>query len=737
MLLRLTIRRRSPGYAYANCPLCGDQRGKLCLNLTRNVWYSNCCGEHGGMLALYARVQRISNSDAYREICSDLQTGDFVPTYVTPQSKAATEKKAVLQSERAAAQTIHQTYSIFLSMLTLTQAHKKHLREVRCLTDEQIERFYFKSTPPPHLCRVITSRLIQSGCTVQGVPGFYMDDSGRWTVRFFQRTSGILVPYLSADGLIQGLQTRLDVPIKDKDDPPEKTGTKYLWLASADKPMGVSSGSPVHFIGNPCSRVVYVTEGALKADIAHALTGRTFVATGGAGCTSQLNDLFDFLYRNGTEEIIEAEDMDKFSNQGVGRGASKLYLLAREKGMNCRRLTWNPNYKGIDDWQIALHQKKIKTEEYDKVTFKEKYLSGECDLDYMEQCVEQWHKQPDGGVELHEYLGLTYEEYNAYLQNDPTVKFEELMEAQRRRQRYRVYQLKITEAKVIPFAFKGMDALVKAGYQQPPAIEYQLVYNGEICCPHDQDEQMVLQRIFHKCNGDFPSGYLGRSMSPSDVVELYGDNGRKYFYRDTNRFVSVSFSPALATPAKKSEESKPATPALPEIDAEQLLEKANESSSLIHFARIRIGCQDDGGHEADIYYFQAGGHRLDGTVSFSGRTFLEAYQSLLNAVNKKVRLFSCNIRKMLMTPKISGLEQHQICRSCGGTRLYTFEFRTDYAVPRIYSPVNKGTPEITQDDVPYRVGGTYCMDCHSFCDTDISYGMLKSLEESDNSDEDE
>ena len=67
-----------------------------------------------------------------------------------------------------------------------------------------------------------------------------------------------------------------------------------------------SSGCPIHFVGDPHARVVYVTEGALKADIAHALTGRTFAATVGAGNTNGLDELFAFLYRNGTEEIIEA-----------------------------------------------------------------------------------------------------------------------------------------------------------------------------------------------------------------------------------------------------------------------------------------------------------------------------------------------------------------------------------------------------------------------------------------------
>ena len=92
--------------------------------------------------------------------------------------------------------------------------------------------------------------------------------------------------------MIQGLQIRLDRPLKKEGDPPDKGGAKYLWLASTSKTFGVSSGSPVHFVGDPCSRVVYVTEGALKADIAHALTGRTFAATGGAGCAEDFGLLF-------------------------------------------------------------------------------------------------------------------------------------------------------------------------------------------------------------------------------------------------------------------------------------------------------------------------------------------------------------------------------------------------------------------------------------------------------------
>lgn len=129
--------------------------------------------------------------------------------------------------------------------------------------------------------------------------------------------------------------------------------------------MGTTSKCPVHFVGDPCSRVIYVTEGALKADIVHALTGRSLAATIGANNTAGLDELFAFLRRNGTEEIIEAEDMDKYHNEMVNKGASKIHQLARKHGLKCRQLIWDPKYKGMDDWLLARNRKESTPKEGD------------------------------------------------------------------------------------------------------------------------------------------------------------------------------------------------------------------------------------------------------------------------------------------------------------------------------------------------------------------------------------
>lgn len=547
-LLRLNIRRRGPGHVYADCPICGDRRGKMNMNLEKNVWRCNYCNESGGMLALYAKVYGISNSDAYREICETLQTEGFAPEYT---ALAQSQPAAPAQSERASVQAIHQTYSMLLSMLSLIPKHREHLRIQRGLTMEQIQHYGFKSTPPPYLCRSLTERLMAQGCAVQGVPGFYVNDKGHWTMRFHQRTAGFLIPIRGVDGMIRALQVRLDVPIKNPEDPPEKEGTKYLLFSTTGKNMGTNSGSPVHFIGDPCARVVYVIEGALKADICHALMGRTFAATVGANNVGGLDNLFRFLSKNGTEEIIEAADMDKYRNEMVDKGASKIYLMARKYGLSCRRLTWNPNYKGMDDWQLALRRKKTESKEDQTMNFKEQYLLGRCGLAHIEACIEQWHKLPEDGVQLIDYLGLTQQEYDLYLQTDLSMTFQQALDSQRRTQKFRIYQLDFEDGKTVPFAFSGIDALHKAGYEQPPAAAYRLVYEGEQTYPVTYQDTEVLEALFQRFNGVLPEEYSGHSLSVSDVVELYDADGRSYFYCDRASFEPVRFSPMLARPMKK------------------------------------------------------------------------------------------------------------------------------------------------------------------------------------------
>lgn len=808
-LLHLKRRRPGPNSFYVDCPFCGDHRGKMNVNYVKNVWRCNYCGEYGGMLNLYARYHNITSSDAYREICDALQVGgaslnsahqkrgasardshsEFpgaTPALGGKEKSMGSRPDEVPQSPRASVQEIHQTLSLLFGMLSLSPAHRAHLRSPkRGLTDEQINSLGFKSTPPPFLCRSLTERLMKQGCTVQGVPGFYLDDSGTWSVKFYRRTSGILIPAVGIDGLIHGAQILLDTPIKDKDDPPDKAGTKYIWLSSSSQNMGVTSGSPVHFIGNPFARTIYITEGLLKADIAHCLMNRSFVAIAGANNVRQLDPLFTLLAQNGTELIVEANDMDKFSNTMTNKGASKIYLMAKQHGLDCRPLTWNPNYKGVDDWRLALRRKEKQQEEERKMNYKEKYLWGLCKFESIADRVEEWHTKKEDGLPLADYLGLSKEVYEVYVREGDSA-LQALLELQRRRQNFRIYQLDFgEERKAIPFAFLGIKALHKANYEQPPAAEYRLVCEDTLVCPADKAENEILEQIFDRYNGELPEPYCGRSLAPSDVVELYDQDRRAYFYRDTESFVQVKFSPVFAKPmqvkkAEPSEDSSQEKPAeaerssqtdsvtpvspLPEkktpsgenessmapntpsgpvednqtapelkdgpenqpcIDIGELINEVNglSKSKTVQVSEIQLAAK---GEEHIAKVTVTGNLNGEFSLSFKGADYETALINLLNAINDYLSNLSRGIYGHRIKTTKSRYPQYKVCRKCGGHRIYYMDFRTDYAIPRSYSPLNKGVKELGQEDLPYHVEGEYCMDCNDFCETDEKFGYVPS-----------
>ena len=348
-ILNLRVRRRGNRSVYTDCPLCGDTRGKMNLNLEKNQFRCNYCQTGGGAIGLYASVHGISNSDAYSEICEILYGKAKPKDYKVIAPKKA--KPVLLESaELASLYDRNQTFELLLSQLTLTPTHLRNLKR-RGLSEEMIQRAGYRSTPPFGFDK-IAEKLYAKGCVIEGVPGFYQRNTGNWTINFTSRCSGILIPVRSMAGLIQAFQIRLDKPFVDK----KGRETKYLWLSSVDERKGVSSGSPAHFVGDPCDKTVFVTEGPLKADTAHCLSGRTFLAAAGAGNIESFRKPFEILKQNGTQNIYETYDMDKYANVNVQKGALRLHELIEEMGFRTKIMSWDKDYKGIDDFLLSKHR---------------------------------------------------------------------------------------------------------------------------------------------------------------------------------------------------------------------------------------------------------------------------------------------------------------------------------------------------------------------------------------------
>lgn len=387
-LLNLHIRHKNTVSLDADCPFCGDRKGKLNLNLKKNVFKCNRCGESGGMLALYGKVYGVNNHTACREIKDALGRDEKAPAYQVTYKKVEEKELEIENSPPASDEVKHRTYTMLFSLLILAETHKKNLLE-RGFSEEKIEENGYKSTPVFGF-KKLTGKLIAAGCTVKGVPGFYLDEDGEWTVYFNPKSAGYMIPVRNLDGLVVGVQIRLDHPYD---------GRKYIWLSSVNFHMGVSSGSPVHLAGEPGAKVVFVTEGLLKGDLSHFLSGRTFGCVPGANQYANLAPFLEAMKALGTEFIYEAYDMDKLlkpvckgdynekchycenfhkdwrnhvipcekkqlKRKNIQRGCSKLAGICRTLELPGKSLTWDldiegdwaEHVKGVDDYLCSLNK---------------------------------------------------------------------------------------------------------------------------------------------------------------------------------------------------------------------------------------------------------------------------------------------------------------------------------------------------------------------------------------------
>ena len=343
-ILNLKIRRRQPTNIDVDCPFCGHKKGKMNINLTKNVFRCNYCGESGGMIELYSKVFQISNAQGYADICEILHCGKELGELPKPKQLYTPDME---QLPKADLETRHQTYSMMLAQLILSKDHQQNLMH-RGLNKEQILKYGYKSTPAFGFNRIV-SAIMSKECVLDGVPGFYTKKNNTYGINFHKNASGILIPVCSMDGRIEGFQIRLDRPIEDK---------KYIWFSSSNQFRGTSVGGPVHFIGNPADKTVYVTEGALKANIAHSFCGKTFVALAGVSHYKSLEAIFAQLKQNGTKNIVEAYDMDKDTNVHVEQSCIQMMQMADKFGFQVHRLRWDARYKGIDDWLKYMNQRK-------------------------------------------------------------------------------------------------------------------------------------------------------------------------------------------------------------------------------------------------------------------------------------------------------------------------------------------------------------------------------------------
>lgn len=375
----------------AECPFCGDARGKCNFCVMRdgeikNVFHCYHCDAGGNMLTLYADLTGIYGRDryrqAYREIKERLAIGiRDVPQYRVRQM--ARIRKVEKPEPARNLSHLDAVYHEMLSTLKLKERHKADLRR-RGLSEAEIsamEVLGYRSTDRES-SRRIARRLLAGGFSLKGVPGFFMNRSGDWEAAFYKGNEGYLCPVRNADKEIAGFQIRLDAPYQKR---------KYVWFTSSGMEGGTSSKSPCSLSGKMTDGSIRVTEGILKAEIACRKSGLAYIGNPGVSNHKGLYQMLKDLKAQGLKTVYECYDMDKMmtltcdrdyaascrscgwketaepdfvcpkkrqKRDCIRRGCLKLYEMCCDLGLHCVRITWDTDaagiwngvYKGIDDW---------------------------------------------------------------------------------------------------------------------------------------------------------------------------------------------------------------------------------------------------------------------------------------------------------------------------------------------------------------------------------------------------
>lgn len=333
------IPKPPPGRSNYNipCPCCDYKPRKKHLNISliKDVFRCPRCGFNGGVFDLYAYYTGIPRESVREALIARLGVRGEIP-----RPKKKIEPPAITECPLTDIDSRHATYTALLNQLSLASDHQENLL-ARGLPLEKIREYGYKTTPVIGMT-AIAKHLQEAGYYLSGVPGFYRKE-GKWS--FISESRGILIPVRDMQGRIQGLQIRRD----------NVTRRKFRWVSSVNKTDGCGAEVWVHITGQPRSTVL-LTEGPLKADVVHTLTGQTVVAVAGVNSLSKLEPVLQTLKEAGTKKIMTAFDMDFLTNPHVQNGYTNLTQLLAETGFQYGTYLWDPHYKGLDDyvWEYCM-----------------------------------------------------------------------------------------------------------------------------------------------------------------------------------------------------------------------------------------------------------------------------------------------------------------------------------------------------------------------------------------------
>lgn len=346
-----------------SCPFCkvGKIERNFGVELDSEKFHCFRCGIQGrGGTQLHALLHNISTKEAYKEIVRYVGNNSYEKRDLSHVNQDIWQD---VEATEATADMKNSVYEKLLSITALNHRHKKDLL-VRGFKESEIALLGYSSYPRREDEKITEEyfsipRLIMSkpeeGLSVKGVPGFYKTkNKGSWTM--MNSTGGIMIPYRSWENQISGIQIR-----KNKEDL-ENDASKYVWFSSKDKNEGRKQTTCLHYACDyewddkeksyhPIIKKhsLCITEGALKGDLAHCLSGIPFVCMPGvSSANAALKADIPKWKKAGVERIFLCFDIDMIMNINVTEALDNLKKLISSYGIEVLLMTWDMTYYNFD-----------------------------------------------------------------------------------------------------------------------------------------------------------------------------------------------------------------------------------------------------------------------------------------------------------------------------------------------------------------------------------------------------
>ena len=385
----IDLKRGASGYMVANCPFPNhaDSSPSFKVKMPAGETYT-CygCQAKGDVLDFIRDYHHLTGvteainyltgknvKQLYEEIENGCSTKNSNPAYKTAPkiavAPAPVKTREEIESELANATDV---YIALIGLLGIDPEHEEQLR-LRGISKSEAMLLGYRSFPSDRNLRIkICKNLRQAGYELKGVPGFFRLPpreyskgqwclgGDRWGFRDIKnetgvyKVTGLLIPTRDLAGKIRRLKVRNDAPGENV---PEEIASRfperYMAFSSAERDDGAGAGAWVH-VARPIyekgakadARVLWITEGEIKADISALYLGETVLGMPGVGQCPQL--AIDAALAGEFREICVA--MDAEEKPHVKLAVAKLIKLAKENNLEVSVAVWDESCgKGLDD----------------------------------------------------------------------------------------------------------------------------------------------------------------------------------------------------------------------------------------------------------------------------------------------------------------------------------------------------------------------------------------------------